>query len=148
MFENVLILCTGNICRSPMAEGLLAHYGQGSGLRVASAGTAAVVGWGADPKALALMQQREIDISSHLARQADAAILGAADLVLALDQSHLNWVARQFPQYKGRTHKLLKWVGDGDVPDPYQQPRAMFELAYQQIETGLKAWLAHLPITQ
>lgn len=139
MIRNILTVCTGNICRSPMAEALLQ-----SGLpelQVSSAGTGALVGYPADPIVLDLMSQQGLDVSSHRARQLTAELGAAADLILVLDHSHREWVSRQLPQLFGRTHLLLAWDDARDeVPDPYRQSRAVFEQSLELIRRGVEGW--------
>lgn len=144
MFDSILVVCTGNICRSPMAEALLSHQLQDAGKRVASAGIGALVGRPADPLAQEVMQEHGYDISGHRGRQLNAALLSAADLVLALDDSHRRWMVENFPQFRGRIFKLGKWRGDRDVADPYQLPREAFDQAYVDIVECLADWTPHL----
>lgn len=144
MFDSVLIVCTGNICRSPMAEGLLRDPLTNAGKRVASAGISALVGRPPDPLAQEVMQEHGYDISEHRGRQLNAALLTAADLVLVLDESHRRWIVENFPQFRGRVHKLGKWREGRDVADPYQLPREAFDEAYQNITECLADWTPHL----
>lgn len=143
MFSRILVLCTGNICRSPMAEALLRQR-LPPHCTVTSAGLGALVGHPADPLACALVSEQGLDIGAHRARQVDLEMLRAADLVLVMDQGHRSWMGQAYPQYFGRVHKLLKWNGNGDVADPYRRPRAAFEQAWQAIDTGVNAWLPRL----
>lgn len=144
MFSTVCVVCTGNICRSPMAEALLRERAGSRLKQVYSTGIMAMVGHGADPLAISVMADRGIDISSHRAQQATAENMQRADLILTLDGSHSRWLVDRFPALRGRVFKLLRWRNDGDVPDPYRLPRSEFEFAYQLIDEGIADWLQRL----
>lgn len=142
MIRRIVVLCTGNICRSPMAEGLLkVHL---PGLEIFSAGVGAVVGAPADLHAISVMTEQGYDITAHRAQQLTQPMLQAVDLALVLDQTHAEWIFRRYPQFRGKVHKLMKWQQDADVPDPYQEPRSAFVAAFDQIQAGVEAWLPRL----
>ena len=84
MLNRVLVVCVGNICRSPMAEAMLrARLGRRPRFEVSSAGVGALVGHPADPFAMELMRERGLDIAAHRARQVTPELVAAHDLVLA-----------------------------------------------------------------
>ena len=90
------------------------------------------------------MLEQGIDISAHRAQQATLSLLTSMDLVLTMDQSHSDWINRNFPQLRGRVHKFLKWRENRDVADPYRQPRAAFDAAYADIQVGVEDWLKRM----
>lgn len=144
MFNRVLMVCIGNICRSPTAEVLLRHRLQGKNVVVESAGLAAVVGHPIDATAQALLNEHGLNGESHVARQIDRAMIDSADLILAMERKHLNAVLQLAPHARGKTYLLGKWQDDTAVPDPYRQSRSAFEQAYQLINSGVSSWAAHL----
>lgn len=144
MFNRIAVVCTGNICRSPMAEGLLKQRLHARRIDVCSAGISALVGYPADPLAVEVAADHGLDISAHRAQQASLPLLSAMDLVLTLDQGHSDWINARYPQLRGRVHKLLKWRDDADVADPYRLPKAAFEQAWLDIDAGIGDWLKKL----
>ncbi len=141
MIENVLVVCVGNICRSPIGEALLANRlkVKHPSVKVSSAGLGALVNHPADPTALALMQARSIDISQHRARQVTQDILFASDLVLTMTTEQQQQIEQQYTSMRGRVHRLGKWSGF-DVPDPYRRPQIIFEQALSLIDQGIEEW--------
>ena len=87
---------------------------------------------------------RSIDATEHRARQIDSAMLRKADLILAMERRHMAAAARLAPESSGKLFLLGKWLDAGDVPDPYRQPRQVFEHVYTLIECGVESWLRYL----
>lgn len=144
MLKNIAVVCTGNICRSPIAEGLLRERAAGQDLKIVSAGTYALSGQPADINSIEVMSARGYDIRAHRAQQATPSLLQWADLILTLDQTHSDWITGRLPHLRGRVFKLGKWRGNADIADPYRLPRAAFEKAYDEILIGVDDWLAKL----
>lgn len=139
MFDRILMVCVGNICRSPMAEALLAHELRASSPHrvVESAGISALVGKPADPIAVELMKERGIDLSAHRARQLTGNLLRDFELVLVMEAGHQRAVESMQPSARGKVFRLGKW-GNFDVPDPYRHPREEFERSLALIERGIR----------
>ncbi len=137
----------GNICRSPMAEGLLRYRLAGRAEpKTTSAGIGALVSHPADPIAVELMAARGIDISAHRGRQLDKPTLLAHGLVLVMERAHLYWISSRYPEARGRVFLLGHWRDGEDVVDPYRQERPVFEHALDQIDVYLGDWLKRLAI--
>jgi protein-tyrosine phosphatase len=139
--NNILAVCVGNICRSPVAEGLL--RASLPGCKVWSAGLSALVGQPADPTAAEIALAHGIDISAHRAQQLGGWMLSQADLVLVMERGHQRQIQQQYPLAHGKVRRLGEFGADGsfDVADPYQRPRSAFEAAHAAIARGVSEWV-------
>ncbi len=138
MRTHILLLCTGNLCRSPMAEGLMRTLLTSHGLF--SAGLGALDGAPADPLAVALMREAGIDIAAHRSRRLAGWILAEADLVYTMEAAQAAWLQRMHPQHARKIARLGEPCGI-DIPDPHGQPRAAFEQSYAAIRRAVQARL-------
>jgi protein-tyrosine phosphatase len=129
-----------------MAAGLLQERLTEEGLdsrhRVASAGTWGVDGRPAAENAVAVMHERGIDISDHMARTIRSEHVAEADLILAMSREHEAMIRNTWPQYAWKVHRLSEMAGKRkDVADPYGQPienyRACADLISTYIDRGL-----------
>lgn len=141
MFSNILVVCVGNICRSPMGEYLLkAHAMQANtAVVVASAGLGALVGHGADPLAVEVMDEHGVDIGTHRAQQLTSELVKHYELILVMEQWQLQEIERLYPYARGRVHLLGKW-GKEEIADPYKKPKAAFVEAYEKINRACEEW--------
>lgn len=144
MFNTILVVCVGNICRSPTAEALLKTRLQGTGKHVHSAGLGALVGKPVDPTADAVMAEAGIALPDHAARQLTDTLLREADLVLVMEERHLRSVTAMSPESRGKTFLIGKWLEDMEIPDPYRQQRVAFEHVYRLLDESVTAWLPYL----
>ncbi len=148
---KILVVCSGNICRSPSAEGVLRQVLDRAGVAalVESAGTNGYhIGDGADPRAVVAASRRGIDLSAHAARRVRRDDFERFDLILACDNGHLSTLERLRPKNAPARLELLMACADGspvgEVPDPYYGDERDFEHALDLIEVasaGLAAWL-------
>jgi protein-tyrosine phosphatase len=153
---SVCFVCTGNICRSPIAEVVLRAYVADAGLdvQVSSAGTGDWhVGGPADPRTVRALDDAGYDGSAHRARQFDASWFADLDLVVALDRSHLSDLRALAPSAEDRAKVVLlrsfdasaQGAGALDVADPYHGGALDFERVLAEVEAacgGLVAYLA------
>jgi protein-tyrosine phosphatase len=146
---RILMVCTGNICRSPMAAFLLPAALPAlirEQVRVESAGTFALHGNPAEPLAVAAMARRRIDLSSHRARRLNREMVRQADLVLAMEIGHLE-AARNLILWNRSKIRLLTDFDplgqDPEIADPYGGPLADYLSCLAALEPciqGVAAW--------
>ena len=141
MIHSVLVLCEGNICRSPMAQGLIAAALPRVGVQ--SAGLGALVGMPADDTAIRLMQERGIDITGHRSQQVNRAVCTQADLVLVMDTDQRQRLEDMYPQARGRVFRIGEHA-KRDIPDPYRQPEKAFRDALALLDEGVREWLQRI----
>jgi protein-tyrosine phosphatase len=144
--QRISFVCTGNICRSPLAEALARHHLAEAGLSdrfvVDSFGTHDYhVGHGADRRTVATAATFGIDLSAHRARQVTAADARKADLLFAMDSGHLAFLRRLAPARAQPGPQLfLPWVDADaavvDVPDPYYGDAAGFVAVHQMLDAA------------
>jgi len=138
VFSTILTVCIGNICRSPMAEAVLADLLRRSGVAAAveSAGIEALVGRPPDPMAVELMAARGLDISGHRARQLTPEVIRSFELILVMEAEQQAEVEAILPSARGRVRRLGHW-GGFDIPDPYRRGRTAFAQALALIDRGI-----------
>ncbi|WGS53981.1 low molecular weight phosphotyrosine protein phosphatase [Paraburkholderia sp. D15] len=135
---DVLMVCEGNLCRSPMAAALLAAALPR--VAVHSAGTRALVGRRAPALAVELMDGRGIDLRPHVSSVLTPAQVRGARLILAMTRAQCALIEHAFPFARGRVYRLGEHERL-DIVDPYRRGRFTFELAIAQIEQGVQRWL-------
>lgn len=140
--SSVLFLCLGNICRSPLAQGIFEARAARAGISMAcdSAGTG---GWHAgeppDPRAIAAAQRAGYDIAHQRARQIERGDFVRFDFIRAMDSSNLSDVRLMRPY--GSTADIARLM-DRDVPDPYYGSDADFDSVVRLLESGIDAFIA------
>jgi protein-tyrosine phosphatase len=142
----MLVVCVGNICRSPMAEGVFRQaFVEVNNFesRIRSAGLGALVGHPPDPKAIQLMMEKGIDISDHRARQLNQEMIRKSDLILVMELDQKNTIEEIEPTARGKVFRLGEW-GGFDIPDPYQKEIHIFEKTLILIEQGVSQWIKKL----
>lgn len=124
MTKNVLLVCTGNVCRSPMASALLAseatRAGESAQFAFSSAGTWALDGQPASTNAQLVMQRRGLSIADHRGRTVTRAMVDQSDLILVMTQNHRDSLYAEFPLARAKIHLMSELAGlQYDIADPY-----------------------------
>lgn len=144
MIRRVLLVCTGNTCRSPMAEGLMKDLWQraapGWDLDVISAGTGAIPGDTASKHAVTAMSTRGIDLSGHRSRKVEDQSPRDFDLILTMTTRHKEHLLSRWPQLAGRVYTLGEYAGSGaDITDPFGGTLQDYETTAVALDAKLQA---------
>lgn len=122
MIYTIVFVCTGNTCRSPMAQIMLHELlaENGGAFKVLSAGTHAATGAPAAGPAVGVMEELGLDLNSHSSTMLSPELVAEADLLLTMTEAHKNYVIDSYPHASAKTFTLKQFAGlDGDVGDPF-----------------------------
>jgi protein-tyrosine phosphatase len=144
MFNRILILCVGNICRSPTAEYILRQHINNQGVTVSSAGLAALQGEPVNETAQKIALEHGVDMSPHIAQQVNSKIIYENDVILVMQQGHLEDLYARYPEVRGKAFLLGKWIDNAEISDPYRKSDEAFIHVYNLIERTCHAWLKYL----
>ncbi|PUE17930.1 MULTISPECIES: low molecular weight protein-tyrosine-phosphatase [unclassified Limnohabitans] len=139
--RHILTLCVGNICRSPLAQALLARELPEHHVR--SAGLSAMVGYPADPEVIRVAKEQGLELQAHRAQQVTSVMCQQAELILVMEQEHKTQLEQLYPQVRGKVFRLGLY-GQFDIADPYRQSSEAFDTAYQGIAQGVALWLPRI----
>ena len=142
MFSSVLVVCTGNICRSPMAERIMKQYLPEKKIR--SAGLMALVNHPADDTAVLVSELHGVSLEGHKGTQFRSLMAGGYDLILVMENSHLEQISKISPQARGKIMLLGHWSGHREIPDPYRKSQEAFESVFQLIDQACQRWAQKL----
>jgi len=145
--RTLLFVCTGNTCRSPMAEGLARHllaHGLLAGdrnWRIQSAGARTSLGSPATSEAIDAMRRLDVDISTHRSQPLTKDLIDWAAVVIGMAQSHLDQVLELDP---GAGRKVMRLDPEGDIDDPIGHSQAVYDQTARHIKRLLEARLKEL----
>ena len=147
MTKKLLFVCSGNICRSPMALGIARAYAikHGIAAEVDSAGTLMIEGREADPKAVAACRDIGIDLSTHRSKGIQQEHVEWADYVLTMEAHHGAFVSTHFPESRHKVVCLAHLIGEVGVPDPIGRNPRFFKKNRTMVERAVEAFLQRLP---
>ena len=140
--ETIIFICTGNTCRSPMAEGLFRHLGgeAETGLTAASAGLYTENGLPASANAVAAAAERGADISAHRSRQLTPEMVREANYLVCMTGAHYDRLCELFPDCTDKVFTLLP----EDISDPFGGDLETYRRAAAEIDRGVRGIIANL----
>ena len=146
MFSNILVVCVGNICRSPTGERVLQQLLPNK--TISSAGIAVdksrLTGKPADKTATLIASEKGFSLENHQAQQLTAQLCAKQDLILVMEHGHIDALTEIVPEARGKTMLFGRWMNSVDIPDPYRQSREAFDHAFSLIEQSAQAWAKKL----
>lgn len=131
-FNSILVVCTGNICRSPIGERLLRK--RLPGVKVKSAGVHGLVKHLADATAADVAANHGVSLEGHAGRKLTAEMARNYDLILAMESEHIAQVTAIAPEVRGKTMLFGQWLEQKEIPDPYRKSQDAFEHVYGMLE--------------
>lgn len=139
MFDSILVVCIGNICRSPIGERLLKRLLPDK--HIFSAGVGAVVGSAVDLTAEKVASKNGLNTAGHIARQLTPEMCREADLILAMTKENVEQIYYLAPEARGKVMLFGKWMDEIEIPDPYKQKQKAHEEAYKLLEQAAESWV-------
>jgi len=137
----IVFVCTGNICRSPMAEYLLRRRLEGiQGVRVKSAGIMALRGQPASPEAVTAMKEVGVDLTPHKSQPLTWELVDEADLIVVMTSAHLAAVQGRFPDAMEKTRRMMSFSDmplSADVADPIGLSVDVYRRTRDQIDSAI-----------
>lgn len=145
----ILFVCTGNICRSPMAAAILGAkartVGDGDKYRIESAGTWGMDGQPASANAQLTMQKSGLTLDQHIARTVSQDLVEQADLILVMTRSHRDALAAEFPGTRQKLHLMSELDGlEYDISDPYGRSLETYETCAANLATLIEHGYPHI----
>ncbi|NIM02868.1 low molecular weight protein arginine phosphatase [bacterium] len=140
MYNKILFVCTGNTCRSVIAQGLLKKMLSAEGIKdvkVDSAGTAALSSYGIYGILEKVLKEEDIEISNHNPTQVTPQMVKDADLILVMERKHKQAILEMAPEAEDRVFLLKEFAGEKenlDIPDPIGHPEEVYRKRLEEIK--------------
>lgn len=142
MFSTILVVCTGNVCRSPIGERLLRQYLPDR--RITSAGIFGLEGRPADDYAQEVARRHGVSLDGHVARKLTRGLMQESDLILVMEPEHLRFISAMAPEIRGKSLLFGQWLEPQDIPDPYRKSREAFEYVFGLLGKASQEWARRL----
>ena len=146
--KRILFVCTGNTCRSIMAQGLMEWLLRRAGVEsvnVASAGVFAISGVSPTRETQGVLREIGVECSAHRAQPVTEELVRDADLIFVMEPFQSDEVLRRFPEAKGKTHLLKPYglrpdelFGHSNIPDPIGKPLEVYEVCFSEIREAVE----------
>jgi tRNA threonylcarbamoyl adenosine modification protein (Sua5/YciO/YrdC/YwlC family) len=136
---TILFVCTGNICRSPIAEYLFNHYGKSRKLPYTAKSAGLVEsGVSISSHSLSLLKEKGINADNHVSQKINPELLGGSWLVLTMEEKQRDIIRIQYPDYAGKVYSIKEYIGEkGDIADPIGNDLDYYRNIYNQIDEAL-----------
>jgi protein-tyrosine phosphatase len=142
MFDAILIVCSGNICRSPIGERILRRLLPQK--RIDSAGITASIGLSADAGAMRIANQQNLLLDGHRSRRFTPEIAAQYDLILVMEKRHIERITDMAPEVRSKSMLLGYWLNRSEIPDPWRKSDEAFGYVYQLIDSACRTWASKL----
>lgn len=141
MFNNILVICEGNICRSPTAAAMLMER---TSKNISSAGLNALVDHEMDATSREVAEENGLQCPAHSATKLTRNLCRHADIILVMEASQQKKVAKLSPADSGKVMLFGKWIGNKDIPDPFKRSREVYNQAYELMDQAANEWAKRL----
>lgn len=140
--NSILVVCIGNVCRSPVGERVLKS--KLPSFRVESAGLGALVGHATDEAAATVASGHGVSVEGHKARQFVPELGDKADLILVMEPEHKQKIAESSPHLSGKVMLFDHWTKREGIPDPFRRSEEFHELVFKMIDAAAEGWAQKL----
>lgn len=141
MFKSILVVCIGNICRSPTGERLLKE--SLPEIKISSAGLGALVGHSADEYAAEIAGENDISLDGHIAKQLTSKLCREYDLILVMERKHIEAVCNIAPESRGKI-MLLDTGLEGKIFPIHTKSKEAFSFVFKQLNDATREWVRAL----